>query len=114
MSVWTYFSQTSGNIEDDDSLKVTCGASEFLVMVEPVSIAHISECSGAIPSAPSGATVDHDGSDTAGSVVTYTCSAGHKVYASVSSRRGLSVGGQNGDLQPTNSLSLAKNQTQGT
>ena len=29
VSVWTYFSQNSGNIEDDDSLKVTCGAREY-------------------------------------------------------------------------------------
>ena len=44
----------------------------------------ISECSGAIPDTPAGASVSHDGSDTAGTVVTYTCSGGHKVFAVVS------------------------------
>ena len=29
VSVWSYFSQNSGNIEDDDSLKVTCGTREY-------------------------------------------------------------------------------------
>ena len=29
VSVWTYFSQYSGNFEDDDSLKVTCVAREY-------------------------------------------------------------------------------------
>jgi len=65
VSVWTYFSQNSGNIEDDDSLKVTCGA----------------QCTGAVPTTPTGATVDHDGSNTAGSIITYTCAGGNKVYA---------------------------------
>ena len=44
----------------------------------------ISECSGAIPATPDGASVTYDGSDTAGTVVTYTCSGGHKVFAVVS------------------------------
>ena len=43
----------------------------------------ISECSGAIPATPAGASVSHDGSDTAGTVVTYTCSGGEKVYSMV-------------------------------
>ena len=42
------------------------------------------ECSGAIPATPAGASVTYDGGDTAGTVVTYTCSGGHKVYAVVS------------------------------
>ena len=42
------------------------------------------ECSGSIPATPSGASVSHDGGDTAGTVVTYTCADGHKVYAVVS------------------------------
>ena len=42
------------------------------------------ECSGAIPATPAGAAVTYDGGDTAGTVVTYTCSGGHKVYAVVS------------------------------
>ena len=29
VSTWTYFSQNTGAIEDDDSLKVTCGAGQY-------------------------------------------------------------------------------------
>ena len=43
-----------------------------------------SECTGTVPAAPTGATMNHDGSITAGSVVTYTCAGGNKVYAMVS------------------------------
>ena len=43
------------------------------------------DCAGStIPAAPSGATMEHDGSTTAGSVITYTCSGGNKLYAIVS------------------------------
>ena len=45
---------------------------------------NLSECTGAVPTAPTGATMDHDGSITAGSIITYTCSGGNKVYAMVS------------------------------
>ena len=42
-------------------------------------------CESAAPAAPSGSTSDYDGtSKPAGSIVTYTCSAGKKLYAIVS------------------------------
>merc|ERR1719276_610612 len=65
VSSWVYYSQNLGSTEEDDSLTVTCGA----------------KCSGAIPAIPAGASVTYDGGDTAGTVVTYTCSGGNKVYA---------------------------------
>ena len=30
VSTWSYFSQNTGAIEDDDSLKVTCGAGQYI------------------------------------------------------------------------------------
>ena len=33
VSKWTYYSQNTGSIEEDDSLKVTCGASECSIII---------------------------------------------------------------------------------
>ena len=33
VSTWTYFSQNTGAIEDDDSLKVTCGAGQYISII---------------------------------------------------------------------------------
>ena len=85
VSTWSYYSQNTQAIEEDDSLKVTCGASECLQKhFQWIMITFFAECSGAIPATPSGASVTYDGGDTAGTVVTYTCSGGNKVYAVVS------------------------------
>ena len=85
---WAYYSQTTGAIEEDDSLTVTCGASECLYLFIFISVnedyTFFVECSGAIPATPAGASVTYDGGDTAGTVVTYTCSGGNKVYVVVS------------------------------
>ena len=82
VSKWKY--SLSGDWKDDDSLKFTCGTSECPHVYDSVFISHISECSGPIPATPSGATDDHDGSDAAGTLVTYTCSDGSKVFSMVS------------------------------
>ena len=68
VGLWSFFSQTTGQITEDPTMKMTCA----------------STCDGAVPATPTGATVNHDGSTTAGTVVTYTCSNGGKVYAKVS------------------------------
>ena len=47
-------------------------------------ISILTECPTAYPAAPEGATASSDGSTAAGTVVTYTCSNGGKVYAVVS------------------------------
>ena len=82
VSAWVYW---TGQIGEDDSLKVTCGTSEYPHIVhDSVYIAHISECSGPIPTVPHGAMLDYDGSDAAGTLVTYTCSDDSKVFSMVS------------------------------
>ena len=90
VSAWTYFSQNTGNTEDDASLTVTCAAGRYYIYTistQYLNIIYIlsTDCAGStIPAAPSGATMEHDGSTTAGSVITYTCSGGNKLYAIVS------------------------------
>ena len=81
VSAWVYW---SGQWSEDDSLKVTCGTSECPHLYDSVYIAHISECSGPIPTVPHGAMLDYDGSDEAGTLVTYTCRDNSKVYSVVS------------------------------
>ena len=85
---WRYFSQNLLQTEDDDSLAVTCGASENKQESNRILliIRLISGCSEAAPDPPSGASHDHDGSNNTatGTVVTYNCSQGHRVYVSVS------------------------------
>ena len=91
VSAWTYFSQNTGNTEDDASLTVTCAAGRYYIYTLSTQYLHTiytlsTDCAGStIPAAPSGATMEHDGSTTAGSVITYTCSGGNKLYAIVSS-----------------------------
>ena len=58
--------------------------SVFITFSVDQDMIYFVECTGAIPATPAGASVTYDGSDTAGTVVTYTCSGGHKVYAVVS------------------------------
>ena len=66
MSSWKFFSQTSGQIEEDADLKVVCDGG----------------CSADPPAAPADSTSDWDGSSKGvGTVVTYSCTSGDKKYA---------------------------------
>ena len=66
MSTWEFFSQTSGNIEADATLKVVCDGG----------------CSADPPAAPADSASDWDGSSKGvGTVVTYSCTSGDKKYA---------------------------------
>jgi len=62
---WSVFLQSTGSSVDDSTFTITCADS----------------CSSTIPATPEGATVSWDNSVSAGTIITYTCSSGQKLYS---------------------------------